>query len=272
MRRSLRICLLVALTSLSWSATQEQPAWTAQEKPIADQIGKLRSLPDDVRARTTRDLALQIRHLPASSPNTLALAMRLSSRATEGDFGHDTLQEVTTTLQSALKSAQPKDEGPYFELASLVRYEHMDASLDTPQFADAMSKLEAQDRIRENANFTLSDLNGKNWTLKDLRGKVVLLNFWATWCPPCRKEMPDLQALYTRFAPQGLVILGVSDEDEKTYLRSSNRKESAIPCCWIPGAKLTACFRSVASRRRLCTTAKASSWRNPLTCVHRSNS
>jgi peroxiredoxin len=42
---------------------------------------------------------------------------------------------------------------------------------------------------------------------------VVLVNFWATWCPPCRKEMPDMEALYQRFKDQGLVILGISDED-----------------------------------------------------------
>jgi peroxiredoxin len=49
--------------------------------------------------------------------------------------------------------------------------------------------------------------------LKSLQGKVVLVNFWATWCPPCRKEMPDLEALYRQFRKQGLVILAISDED-----------------------------------------------------------
>src|SRR5579862_10042130 len=82
------------------------PAWTQQEKPIAEQIAKLRSLPDDVRANVTRDLALQIRQLPAA-PNRLRLAMGLASRATEGDFGHDTLQEVATTLDSAIKEQNP---------------------------------------------------------------------------------------------------------------------------------------------------------------------
>ena len=41
----------------------------------------------------------------------------------------------------------------------------------------------------------------------------MLVNFWATWCPPCRKEMPDLDVIYTHFAPQGLVILSLSDEE-----------------------------------------------------------
>src|SRR5204863_8157725 len=137
----------------------------------------------------------------------------LAGRATEGDFGHDTLQEVTTTLADAIHEQPPKEQGPYTELASLVRYEHVDASLDAPQFAAAMAKLEADDQHRSEANFTLTDLGGKSWTLKDLRGKVVLLNFWATWCPPCRKEMPDLETLYRRFESQGLVILGISDEE-----------------------------------------------------------
>ncbi len=203
-------------------AQQQQPqtpAWTAQEQPIAAQIKSLRSLPDDVRARTTKDIALEIRQLPAASPGKLRLAVALASRATEGDFGHDTLQEVTTTLADALRQQPPAEEngkpaGAYVELAELVKYEHMQASVASPQFKAAMAKLEADDAKRQEANFTLTDLQGKSWTLKDLKGKVVMVNFWATWCPPCQKEMPDLEALYNQFKDQGFVILAFSQDDE----------------------------------------------------------
>ena len=56
----------------------------------------------------------------------------------------------------------------------------------------------------------LKDLEGKPVKLSDFKGKVVLLNFWATWCPPCREEIPDLIALQKQYAPQGLVVIGVS--------------------------------------------------------------
>jgi peroxiredoxin len=102
---------------------------------------------------------------------------------------------------------------PYVELAKLVRYEHMQASLEAPVFAVAMAKLDADDKKREDADFTLQDLKGEAWTLKDQHGKVVLVNFWATWCPPCRKEMPDLQSLYKKYKDKGLVVLAISDED-----------------------------------------------------------
>jgi peroxiredoxin len=218
------------------------PTWTQQEKPIAEQVAKLRILPDDVRARTTRDLALQIRQLPAS-PNRARLAMGLASRATEGDFGHDTLQEVATTLESAIKEQNPKEEDPYLELASLVRYEHVNASLDLPEFSAAMSKLEVQDRNRERADFKLTDLKGKNWTLKDLRGKVVLLNFWATWCPPCRKEMPDLETLYRRFEPEGFVILGISDEEAGKVKPFIEQQGITYPVLLDPGRKVNELFQ-----------------------------
>ncbi|MDE3076463.1 MAG: TlpA family protein disulfide reductase [Chloroflexota bacterium] len=59
------------------------------------------------------------------------------------------------------------------------------------------------------ADFTLPLLDGQQVTLSQLRGKVVVLNFWATWCPPCRTEMPDLQAVYSEHQANGVVILGV---------------------------------------------------------------
>jgi thiol-disulfide isomerase/thioredoxin len=56
----------------------------------------------------------------------------------------------------------------------------------------------------------LKDLAGKTHTLADYRGRAVLINFWATWCPPCRDEMPSLQTLHERLAPRGLTVLGVN--------------------------------------------------------------
>ena len=68
----------------------------------------------------------------------------------------------------------------------------------------------------------LKDLDGKTYHLADLRGKVVLVNFWATWCPPCRREMPSLQRLYEKLPHENFEILAVDvGEDENTVLTFS---------------------------------------------------
>jgi peroxiredoxin len=59
-------------------------------------------------------------------------------------------------------------------------------------------------------DFELPDLGDKSVRLSDYRGKVVFLNFWATWCKPCREEMPSMEVLYKNFENDGLVVLAVS--------------------------------------------------------------
>ena len=64
-----------------------------------------------------------------------------------------------------------------------------------------------------NLNYTLKDANGKSVKLSDFKGKVIILNFWATWCIPCRAEIPALVELQTKYGPKGLQIVGVSVDD-----------------------------------------------------------
>ena len=62
----------------------------------------------------------------------------------------------------------------------------------------------------EAPDFVARDLQGRRVALRDLRGEVVMLNIWATWCPPCREEMPSMQRLHERLGPQGLRVVAVS--------------------------------------------------------------
>jgi DsbE subfamily thiol:disulfide oxidoreductase len=64
-------------------------------------------------------------------------------------------------------------------------------------------------------DFTLATPDGKKKSLKDYRGKVVFLNFWATWCPSCRTEMPDMQKLYSEYKGKGFEIVAVNVKDKK---------------------------------------------------------
>lgn len=65
-------------------------------------------------------------------------------------------------------------------------------------------------------DFTLTDLQGKTQSLSQYRGKIVLLNFWATWCKPCTTEMPAMQATYDRLKDKGFVVLAVNElEDDQ---------------------------------------------------------
>jgi peroxiredoxin len=90
--------------------------------------------------------------------------------------------------------------------------EHADASIERASGPSCAAKATA----RANLDFTLKDINGANVQLTDYKGKVVLLNFWATWCGPCKLEIPEFVEAYQRYRDKGFVILGVLSEDDPT--------------------------------------------------------
>jgi peroxiredoxin len=63
--------------------------------------------------------------------------------------------------------------------------------------------------------FTLNDLEDKPISLKDYKGKVMLVNFWATWCPPCKDEIPSLNQLHKKYDGKDFIVLGISTDDSK---------------------------------------------------------
>ena len=65
-------------------------------------------------------------------------------------------------------------------------------------------------------HLSLRDLQGQEHSLSSLRGKLVVLNFWATWCAPCREEMPLLVSLQKRYGTRGIQVIGASVDDEST--------------------------------------------------------
>ena len=68
-------------------------------------------------------------------------------------------------------------------------------------------------------DFTLTDLDGRKLTLSDYRGKVVLLDFWATWCGPCRTEIPHFVEMQNTYGPQGFQVIGISMDDDAKPVR-----------------------------------------------------
>lgn len=88
--------------------------------------------------------------------------------------------------------------------------------------------------------FTLSGLNGETHILSEYQGQTVIINFWATWCEPCREEMPDLQEIHEQYADDGLVILAVNaGESEATIQEFVDEFGLTFPILPDPGFEVS---------------------------------
>ena len=189
---------------------------------IKGELGGLRALPDQQRPKATIDVAKEIDALPPGK-DKVGFADQAAQMVTQGDQGRDTLQTVADTLSKALKETPVPAKGdqppmPYMDLAKLARYEGVTVSLDDPLYKKANDTLAANEADIAKADFTLKDLNHQSWTLSQLHGKIVLVNFWATTCIPCNKERPVLDAIYTHYQNEGLVVLSITDESALTVV------------------------------------------------------
>lgn len=224
------------------SAAGGRPAAPPEVTAISRRMSELRgNLTDPERGKLAIEVAGQIAGLPAGG-NKLNLATGLANLSTEGDLGKQALTAVSATLAGALHE-NPGQAFDYIELASLVRYEHVPPpALEDPAEKAGEAVLALRDQVHQTAGFTLTALDGKTYSLAALRGKVVLLNFWATWCPPCRKEMPDMEKLSRTYSDKGLVVLAVSDEPRETVAPFIEKQRYTFPVLLDPDRRVHGAF------------------------------
>ncbi|UCC12202.1 MAG: TlpA family protein disulfide reductase [candidate division WOR-3 bacterium] len=78
-------------------------------------------------------------------------------------------------------------------------------------------------------DFTLESIDGESYTLSELKGNVIIVDFWATWCPPCRNSIPALIKLYDKYHARGFMILGISTEDINTLREFRDAQQIPYP-------------------------------------------
>ncbi|MCC7030640.1 MAG: AhpC/TSA family protein [Chitinophagaceae bacterium] len=153
-----------------------------------------------------------------------------------------TLDSVVKVKQIAFVNKNPKSiasaflavnylsqnpEKTYEEVSNV--YNTLDKSIQQTYYGKKLEEMATQMRSTSEGqvapDFTLNDVNDKPVALSSFRGKVVLLDFWASWCGPCRKENPNVVAAYNKFHSKGLEILGVSLDDNKSNWQQAIAKD-----------------------------------------------
>ena len=222
-------------------AVREEPAVSPAEAVVYRQFGRFGDVSTDAdRGRLIVDLALQVRALPPGA-GKLDLARNLCGAVSEGDMGPEAITAVAQTMAASMRGA-PSDATMYLELANLIHYGRVRPPMEDAALDAALELLEVRKALVQEARFSLTGLDSRVYSLASLRGKVVLVNFWATSCMPCRKEMPDIEKVYREFGHKGLVVLAISTEERTVVANFAASQGYSFPILLDPGGKASASF------------------------------
>jgi thiol-disulfide isomerase/thioredoxin len=100
------------------------------------------------------------------------------------------------------------------------------AELPSPELSHELNRLETPLAAPD---FSLEDIDGEQHALSDYRGKVIMLNFWATWCPPCRREIPSMESIYRDLGDRGFVVLGINEFETADHVFAYTGQLSVFP-------------------------------------------
>ncbi len=100
------------------------------------------------------------------------------------------------------------------------------ADLPAPELSHELTRLKTP---VDAPDFTLENFDGDKLSLSDFRGKVVMLNFWATWCPPCRREMPSMESIYQDLGKDGFTVLAVNQFEDPDHVFAYTGQLSVDP-------------------------------------------
>lgn len=102
----------------------------------------------------------------------------------------------------------------------------LQAELPSPELSHELTRLEPPLKA---PGFSLTDMDGEQHTLDDYRGKVIMLNLWATWCPPCRREIPSMESIFQDLRDKGFVVLAVNQFETPDHVFSYMGQLSVYP-------------------------------------------
>lgn len=102
----------------------------------------------------------------------------------------------------------------------------LQAELPSPELSHELNRLEPPVKA---LGFSLTDMDGEQHTLDDYRGKVIMLNLWATWCPPCRREIPSMESIFQDLRDKGFVVLAVNQFETPDHVFSYMGQLSVYP-------------------------------------------
>ena len=146
--------------------------------------------------------------------------------ADKAGLDRDTIRPAVELLVNAAPdSSYPIDD----EAVRVMRQYGLHLGQDDPSIQARIALGELEDVLSDRYTFALPSLDGTSIHLDDLRGKVVLLNFWATWCGPCRAEKPILQKVYRDLQNKGFMLLAITDEDPAVVRRFVNQNSITLP-------------------------------------------